>query len=86
MFESLMSKSRLLSRASCLAMLVCARAIPALAADDPVVALPPFIVTGRVVDYDGAGLKTAEVRVRKGSLLLARLCEAVRTGASGGSG
>ena len=26
----------------------------------------------RVVDYDGAGLKSAEVRVRKGSLLLAR--------------
>ena len=72
MFESLMSKSRLLSRVSCLALLVCAGAIPVLAADDPVVALPPFIVTGRVVDYDGAGLKTAEVRVRKGSLLLAR--------------
>ena len=34
--------------------------------------LPPFIVTGRVVDYDGAGLKTAEVRVRKAGTLLAR--------------
>ena len=41
-------------------------------ADDPSVALPPFVLTGRVVDYDGAGLKSAEVRVRKGSLLLAR--------------
>ena len=41
-------------------------------ADDPSVALPPFVVTGRVVDYVGAGLKSAEVRVRKGSLLLAR--------------
>ena len=72
MFECLMSKARLLSRISCLALLTCAGAIPTLAADDPVVALPPFTVTGRVVDYDGAGLKTAEVRVRKGSLLLAR--------------
>ena len=34
--------------------------------------LPPFVVTGRVVDYDGAGLKSAEVRVRKGGTLLAR--------------
>lgn len=41
-------------------------------ADEPSVALPPFVLTGRVVDYDGAGLKSAEVRVRKGSLLLAR--------------
>lgn len=44
-----------------------------LAADavEPV-SLPPFVVTGRVVDYDGAGLKSAEVRVRKGGTLLAR--------------
>lgn len=41
-------------------------------ADDPTVALPPFVVTGRVVDYDCAGLKSAEVRIRKGDLLLAR--------------
>lgn len=41
-------------------------------AGDPSVALPPFVLTGRVVDYDCAGLKSAEVRVRKGSLLLAR--------------
>ena len=39
---------------------------------DPSVALPPFVVTGRVVDYDCKGLKSAEVRVRKGDLLLAR--------------
>ena len=45
--------------------------IPAFA-DDPSVALPPFVVTGRVVDYDCAGLKNAEVRIRKGNLLLAR--------------
>ena len=41
-------------------------------ADDPAVALPPFVLTGRVVDYDCAGLKSAEVRIRKGDLLLAR--------------
>ena len=45
--------------------------IPAFA-DDPTVALPPFVITGRVVDYDCAGLKNAEVRIRKGDLLLAR--------------
>ena len=57
------------SRVSCLA-LVCALA-PAASAVEPA-PLPPFIVTGRVVDYDGAGLKTAEVRVRKAGTLLAR--------------
>ena len=41
-------------------------------ADEASVALPPFILTGRVVDYDCVGLKSAEVRVRKGALLLAR--------------
>ena len=41
-------------------------------ADEPSVALPPFVLTGRVVDYGGEGLKSAEVRVRKGTLLLAR--------------
>ena len=44
----------------------------AFAEEEPSVALPPFVLTGRVVDYGGAGLKSAEVRVRKGSLLLAR--------------
>ena len=38
----------------------------------PSVALPPFIITGRVIDYLGAGLESAEVRVRKGDVLLAR--------------
>lgn len=71
MSKRLMHYARLLSRVSCLGF-VCTAAIPAFAEDIPTVALPPFIVTGRVVDYGGAGLKSAEVRVRKGSLLLAR--------------
>ncbi|MBR1870502.1 MAG: hypothetical protein IJ802_01600 [Kiritimatiellae bacterium] len=41
-------------------------------AEDAALALPPFIITGRVVDYDCAGLESGEVRIRKGSLLLAR--------------
>jgi hypothetical protein len=47
------------------------------AASAPPVALPPFIITGRVVDYDGGGVKSAEVRVRKNGVLLSR-CEARR--------
>lgn len=39
---------------------------------DPSVALPPFVVLGSVVDYDCARIKSAEVRIRKGELLLAR--------------
>ena len=42
------------------------------AATQPPVSLPPFIVTGRITDYRGAGIQSAEVRVRKGSILLAR--------------
>ena len=38
----------------------------------PTVALPPFIITGRIIDARGAGLQSAEVRVRKGETLLAR--------------
>ena len=38
----------------------------------PTVALPPFIITGRIIDVRGAGLQSAEVRVRKGETLLAR--------------
>jgi len=54
-------------------LLIVLSAMSAIAfADDPAVALPPFVVTGRVVDYDCAGLKNAEVRIRKGSQLLAR--------------
>ena len=60
-----MLNARFVSLFSCLAVLV------ASAAQEPV-SLPPFVVTGRVIDYDGAGLKSAEVRVRKGEKLLAR--------------
>lgn len=49
-----------------------ALAAAALHAATPSVSLPPFVVTGRVVDYDGAGLVSAEVRVRKAGALLAR--------------
>ena len=38
----------------------------------PTVALPPFIITGRITDARGAGIQSAEVRVRKGETLLAR--------------
>ena len=52
--------------ASCLAASLAAHGA------DESASLPPFVVTGRVIDYDGAGLKSAEVRVRKGEKLLAR--------------
>lgn len=52
------------------AAVVCAAA--AVEAATPSVALPPFIITGRVIDYLGAGLSSAEVRVRKDGVLLAR--------------
>ena len=55
---------------SCLLLLLCAS--PAYAAAQPPVSLPPFIITGRIIDYRGAGLESAEVRVRKGGTLLAR--------------
>ena len=42
------------------------------AAAQPVLSLPPFVITGRVTDDRGAGLDSAEVRVRKGETLLAR--------------
>jgi hypothetical protein len=44
----------------------------AFAASAPPVDLPPFIITGRVVDYNNGGVKSAEVRVRKNAVLLAR--------------
>ena len=66
MSKRLESSARLASLVSCLTLL----SAPA-AAQEPV-SLPPFVVTGRVIDYDGAGLKSAEVRVRKGGTLLAR--------------
>ena len=58
-----MSKS-LMSLVSCLAVFSASAA--------PTVALPPFIITGRIIDARGAGLQSAEVRVRKGETLLAR--------------
>jgi len=54
------------------AFALCVALAAAAVAVDETVSLPPFVVTGRVIDYDGAGLKTAEVRVRKGGTLLAR--------------
>ena len=58
-----MSKS-LMSLVSCLAVFSASAA--------PTVALPPFIITGRIIDARRAGLQSAEVRVRKGETLLAR--------------
>ena len=69
MSKSLMSSAGLTSLVSCLLVLLCAS--PASAAQ-PTIALPPFIITGRITDYRGAGIQSAEVRVRKGSTLLAR--------------
>ena len=69
MSKSLMSSAGLTSLVSCLLVLLCAS--PASAAQ-PTIALPPFIITGRITDARGAGIQSAEVRVRKGSTLLAR--------------
>lgn len=57
--------------------ILCAAVNCATAASVPPVSLPPFIITGRVVDYTGGGVSSAEVRVRKNGVLLAR-CEARR--------
>ena len=67
MSKSLMSSARLTSLVSCLTLL--ALSLPAA---QPTIALPPFIITGRITDARGAGIQSAEVRVRKGSTLLAR--------------
>ena len=69
MSKSLTSQTGLMSLVSCLLGLLCASSAHAA---QPPVSLPPFIITGRVTDYRGAGLESAEVRVRKGSTLLAR--------------
>ena len=53
-----------------LACLALAAVIPLVMSAVEPMPLPPFIVMGRVVDYDGAGLKTAEVRVRKAGTLV----------------
>ena len=60
-----MSSTRLVSLVSCLVVL-------GVSAAQPPVALPPFVITGRITDYRGAGIHSAEVRVRKGGTLLAR--------------
>ncbi len=67
MFERLITSVRFASLVSCLA--VCYG--PAVA-QQPTVALRPFITTGRITDARGAGIQSAEVRVRKGETLLAR--------------
>ena len=45
-------------------------------AASPAAALPPFVYTGRITDYSGAGLdgtaKGAEIRARKNGVLIAR--------------
>ena len=65
--------SCLASHVSCMgALAVCSPSVCLAAAQQPSVALPPLVVTGRVVDYEGSGIKSAEVRVRKGTTLLAR--------------
>ena len=63
-----MSSAGLMSLLSCLPLLCL---LSASAAQAPV-ALPPFIITGRIIDYRGAGVQSAEVRVRKGITLLVR--------------
>ena len=55
-----------------LALLALCPAASALRGEQPVSALPPFIITGRVIDYRGAGIVSAEVRVRKEGRLIAR--------------
>ena len=62
-----MSSAGLTSLVSCLTLLALS-----LPAQQPTVALPPFIITGRITDARGAGIQSAEVRVRKGETLLAR--------------
>ena len=66
MSKSLMYSAGLMSLVSCLLALLSASAA------QPTVALPPFIITGRIIDARGAGIQSAEVRVRKGETLLAR--------------
>jgi len=67
MRENLKKSARLVSLVSGLILF----AAPAVA-QQPTVALPPFIITGRITDARGAGIQSAEVRVRKGETLLAR--------------
>ena len=64
--------SRLASLVSCVGALAVFVPSAGFAAAQPVLSLPPFVITGRVTDDRGAGLESAEVRVRKGETLLAR--------------
>lgn len=64
--------SRLASLVSCVGALAVFVPSAGFAATQPVLSLPPFVITGRVTDDRGAGLESAEVRVRKGETLLAR--------------
>lgn len=72
-------KARLTSLVSCLAALAAASVASAA---QPSVALPSIIVTGRVVDYEGCGMSSAEVRVRKGATLLGRSAVALFDGST----
>ncbi len=66
-----MSK-RLMYSAGLMSFVSCLLALLSASAAQPTVALPPFIITGRITDARGAGIQSAEVRVRKGETLLAR--------------
>ena len=72
MRKQLETFSRLASYVSCLGVLAVFVPSASFAAAQPVLSLPPFVITGRVTDDRGAGLESAEVRVRKGETLLAR--------------
>ena len=66
------STFQLFNLVSCMGALVVFVPSASFAAAQPVLSLPPFVITGRVTDDRGAGLESAEVRVRKGETLLAR--------------
>ena len=67
-----LSTFQLFSLVSCLGAWAVLVPSACFAAAQPVLSLPPFVITGRVTDDRGAGLESAEVRVRKGETLLAR--------------
>ena len=69
---SKMSSAGLMSLVSCMGAVAVFVPSAGFAAAQPVLSLPPFVITGRVTDDRGAGLESAEVRVRKGETLLAR--------------
>ena len=61
-------------KAPLVALAAFAASVAVSAADTsvPAVDLPPFIISGRITDYSGEGISSAEVRVRKAGTLLAR--------------